>query len=137
MTDGTSSNKGMNMGLWVSQILLATAFGIFGMMKATQPIDQLAEMMKWVPTMPPAFVRTLGVLEVLGAVGLLLPSLTRIKPRLTVIAALCIIVLQILAMGLHIMRGEAEALGLNAILIALAAFILWGRSKKSVIVPRA
>ncbi len=137
MTDMAASNKKLNIGLWVAQILLAAAFGLFGLMKATQPLDQLSDMMKWIPTMSPLFVRTLGSLEVLGAIGLLLPSLTRILPKLTVAAALCFIVLQVLAIGLHLSRGEPEALGLNAVLISLSIFVFWGRSKKSVITPKA
>jgi uncharacterized membrane protein len=136
MTELQTSGKRLNIGLWAAQILLAAAFGLFGLMKATQPIEQISEMMKWVPTMSPMFVRTLGTLELLGAIGLILPSLTRIRPRLTVAAALCFVVLQVLAIGLHLSRGEPEALGLNAILISLSAFVFWGRSKKAVITPR-
>jgi hypothetical protein len=106
-------------------------------MKATQPLDQLAKMMTWIPSFPPLFVRSLGVVEVLGAIGLILPSLTRIQPRLTVIAALCILVHQFLAVSLHVSKGEISVLGLNVVLIVLAAFIFWGRRKKAVILPRA
>jgi uncharacterized membrane protein len=137
MTTETTGNKKLNIGLWAAQILLAAAFGLFGSMKATQPLEQISEMMKWVPTMSPMFVRTLGTLEVLGAIGLILPSLTRIMPRLTVAAALCFVILQVLAISLHLSRGEPEALGLNAILIGLSAFVFWGRSKKAIIAPRS
>jgi uncharacterized membrane protein len=136
MTITQNSSKGLNIALWAAQILLAAAFGLFGSMKATQPLDQIGEMMKWVPTMAPMFVRILGTLEVLGAVGLILPSLTRIMPKLTVAAALCFIILQVCAIGLHVSRGEFEALPLNAVLIALAAFVFWGRSGKAIIAPR-
>jgi uncharacterized membrane protein len=136
MTNEMKNSKGLNIGLWAAQILLAAAFGLFGSMKASQPLDQLAGMMTWIPTMSPTFVRTLGTLEVLGAIGLILPSLTRIMPRLTVAAALCLVVLQVLAIGLHVSRGEFIALPLNAVLISLAAFVFWGRSKKVVITAR-
>ena len=136
MTETGTSNKGLNIGLWAAQIVLALAYGMFGSMKATQPLDQLSVMMKWIPTMAPWFVRTLGTLEVLGAIGLILPSLTRIMPRLTVLAALCFIILQVCAIGLHLSRGEPEALVLNAPLILLAIFVFWGRSNKVVIAPR-
>jgi len=62
--------------LWAAPLLLAASYGLFGSMKATQPLDQLAKMMKWIPDFPPLFVRTLGVVGVLGAIGLILPSLT-------------------------------------------------------------
>ena len=133
---GIASNKGLNIGLWAAAVLLAAAYGMFGFMKMTQSMDQLAVMMKWVPGFPVWFVRSLGLLEVLGAIGLILPSLTRIQPRLTVLAALCIVLHQICAVLLHASRGEFNVLGLNAVLIALAAFIYWGRSKKVIILPK-
>lgn len=137
MNDTVSVGKGWSVGLWAAQLLLAAAYALFGSMKATQPLDQLAAMMKWIPDFPPLFVRSLGVVEVLGAIGLVLPSLTRIHPRLTVVAALCILVHQFCAVVLHLSKGEANVLGLNAVLIALAAFIFWGRRSKAVIAPRA
>lgn len=135
MDNTTPIGKGWTIALWVAQLLLAAAYGLFGSMKATQPLDQLAVMMKWIPDFPPLFVRGLGVVEVLGAIGLILPSLTRIQPRLTVIAALCILVHQFCAVALHAWKGEFSVLGLNVILIALAAFIFWGRRNKAVIAP--
>jgi uncharacterized membrane protein len=136
MNDTTSAGKGWTIALWAAQLMLAAAYGLFGLMKATQPLDQLAVMMKWIPDFPPLFVRTLGVVEVLGAIGLILPSLTRIQPRLTVVAALCILVHQFCAVALHLAKGEADVLGLNVVLIALAGFIFWGRWSKAVIAPR-
>ena len=137
MTDTKTNSKGWTIALWVAQLVLAAAYGFFGTMKATQPLDKLAMMMTWIPDFPPLFVRSLGTVEVLGAIGLILPSLTRIQPRLTVIAALCILVHQAFAVTLHLSKGETGVLGLNAVLIALAAFIFWGRRKKAVITPRA
>jgi len=136
MTDTTKIPKAWIIVLWIAQLLLASAYGLFGAMKATQPLDQLAKMMTWIPDFPPLFVRSLGIVEVLGAIGLILPSLTRIQPRLTVLAALCIVLHQALAITLHVSKGEFSVLGLNVVLIALAAFIFWGRRKKAVIPPR-
>lgn len=136
MNDTAPNNKGWTIALWAAQLLLAAAYGLFGSMKATQPLDQLAAMMQWIPGFSPLFVRSLGVVEVLGAIGLILPALTRIQPRLTVIAALCILVHQFCAVTLHVSKGEFNVLGLNVVLIALAAFIIWGRRNKAVIAPR-
>jgi DoxX-like family len=136
MNDTASTGKGWTIVLWVAQLLLAAAYALFGSMKATQQLDKLAAMMTWIPDFPPLFVRTLGVVEVLGAVGLILPSLTRIQPRLTVVAALCILVHQLCAITLHVSKGEFGVLGLNVVLIALAAFIFWGRRSKAVVAPR-
>jgi uncharacterized membrane protein len=136
MKSSETVGKGWTFALWTAQILLAAAYGLFGSMKATQPLDQLAAMMKWIPDFPPLFVRTLGVVEILGAIGLILPSRMRIQPRLTIIAALCIIAHQFCAVALHVSRNETDVLGLNVVLIALAAFISWGRRSKAVIEPR-
>ena len=135
-TPNYTGTKGMNIGLWAAQILLALMFGMFGVMKMGQSLDQLAVMMKWVPSFPAWFVRTLGALEFLGAIGLILPSLTRIMPRMTVVAAGCFLTLQVFAVCLHLSRGEASVLGLNAVLIALIVYVLWGRTKKSVITTK-
>ncbi len=136
MNKTATINKGWTITLWAAQLLLAAAYGLFGSMKATQPLDQLAMMMTWIPDFPSAFVRGLGVVEVLGAVGLILPALTRIKPRLTWITALCILMHQFCAVALHASKGEFGVLGLNFVLIALAAYIFWGRRSKAIIAPR-
>lgn len=130
-----NNTKILNVALWLAQFLLAGAYGLFGWMKSTQQLDKLAVIMKWIPDFPVWFVRGLGVVEILGAIGLLLPSLTRIQPRLTVLAALAILLHQFCAVTLHLMKGEASSLGLNGVLIVLAAFILLGR-RKVVIAPR-
>jgi len=81
-------------------------------------------------------VRFLGVVDLAGGVGLLLPSLTRILPRLTVIAAACCVVLQILAIAFHASRAEFAVLPMNVIYIGLALIVLWGRGRKAPIAPR-
>lgn len=92
--------------------------------------------MPWTGELSSGFVRVIGLIDLAGGLGLILPSLTRILPRLTVIAALCCIVLQILASGFHSYRGEFAVLPLNALLLGLVAFIFWGRSAKAPIAPR-
>ncbi len=69
------------------------------------------------------------MLEILGAIGVTLPWLTRIQPRLTVAASLCFVMLQVLAIGFHASRGEtATTIPLNLVLLGLAAFVFWGRN---------
>lgn len=118
----------MNIGLWIVQILLALAFLMAGTLKATQPIDRLAARMQWVNSLrPPRLVRVIGVLEVLGAIGLILPAVTGILPWLTPVAAIGLVLTMIGAMLLHARRGETAHIAPNVVLLLLAAFIVVGR----------
>lgn len=116
--------------LWLAQILLAVAFGLAGAMKATAPIATLAQQMVWPGDVPAWLVRFIGVSELAGALGLILPAVTRIKPGLTPLAALGLLAVMVLASAFHIARGEWQALPMNVLLGALAAFIAWGRTRK-------
>jgi uncharacterized membrane protein YphA (DoxX/SURF4 family) len=129
--------KPLRISLWAAQVLLAIAFVGIGLMKLTTPIPELAAMMKWPGEYSPAFVRFVGLVDLLGGIGVLLPALTRILPRLSVLAALGCTVLQVLAIGFHVSRGEFQALPLNAVLLALSMFVLWGRGRKAPIAARA
>lgn len=134
--DSNSVSKPLKIGIWVAQVLGAALFIMSGAMKFFTPIPDLAQMMPWAGEYSKTFVRFIGIVDMAGGFGLLLPSLTRIMPRLTVIAAACCILLQVLAIGFHSMRGEFEVLPLNAVYIGLAIFILWGRGRKAPILPR-
>jgi uncharacterized membrane protein YphA (DoxX/SURF4 family) len=68
-----------------------------------------------------------ALFDILGGLGVLLPSLTRVKPWLTVIAALGCVALQASAIGFHILRGEAANTPFNFLLVALSLFVAWGR----------
>lgn len=125
----------LSAGLWTVQILLALAFGASGLMKATTPIADLAQKLPWVVDMP-ALTRFIGVSELLGAVGLILPAATRIQPKLTAVAAACLTLVMILAAGFHLSRGEGAHLAPNLVLGGLAAFVAWGRFKGAPIDPR-
>ncbi len=114
----------MNIVLWVVQILLALAFLMAGSLKVTQPIQKLATNMGWVNSLPSQAVRLIGTLEILGAIGLILPAVTGILPWLTPLAAVGLVLTMIGAMILHVQRGD---LGVNLVLLALAAFVVFGR----------
>jgi putative oxidoreductase len=129
--------KALNIALWVAQVLLGLAFLMAGVMKTTKPIADLAVNMTWVARVPPGEVRFIGAAELLGALGLLLPSLTRIMPKLTVLAALGLVVVMILAAAHHLMHGEAKMVPINVVLGGIALFIAWGRWQKAPITPRA
>ncbi|HYC92879.1 MAG TPA: DoxX family protein [Thermoanaerobaculia bacterium] len=129
--------RGLNIVLALVQIVLAFAFGAAGLMKLTQPIEALAASMPWVSAVPSALVRFIGLAELAGALGLILPWLTRIKPQLISLAAIGLILVMVLASAFHLSRGEAGAIPVNVVLAALAAFVAWGRSKAAPIQPRA
>lgn len=128
--------KALRIGLWVAQVVLAIIFIGSGLTKLLTPIAQLATMMPWTGDHSEAFVRFIGCVDLAGGLGIMLPSLSRILPRLTVFAASGIVLLQILALCFHLLRGEAVMTPLNIILLILAFFVLWGRNKRVPITPR-
>ena len=125
-----NNNKALNISLWIAQAVLAAMFLMAGVMKSTQPIAELGKSLPWVNDVSEGLVRFIGISELLGGLGLLLPSIFRIKPKLTPLAALGLFVVMVLAFGYHVIKGEYEALGFNSILAAIALFIAWGRYKK-------
>jgi hypothetical protein len=110
---------------WIVAGLLGLFYLYSGGKKVAQTQEQLAPMMAWVDTVPMSVVRLIGVLELLGVVGLILPPLTGIAPFLAIAAALGLVVLQVLATSLHLSRAEARSIGLNLVLMALAAVTAW------------
>jgi uncharacterized membrane protein len=132
-----TKNKTLHIVLWIVQGLLAVMFLMAGFMKSFTPIEKLAESLPWVKEFSPALVRFIGISELLGALGLILPSMLRIKPQLTPVAALGILIIMVLATGFHLMRAENEALPITVIIGALALFVAWGRYKKLPIQPKA
>jgi uncharacterized membrane protein YphA (DoxX/SURF4 family) len=119
----------MNTAIWIVQIVLALAFLMAGIGKATQPLDKLSERMKWIPgVQPPSLVRVIGVLEALGAIGLILPALTGILPWLTPLAAAGLALIMLLALAFHLRRGDPSMHYVtNIVLLALAVFVVYGR----------
>ena len=103
-----SPSKGLHIGLWVVQGLLAFAFLASGAMKLTQPIASMPPEMTFVQHMPEWTVRFIGLSEALGALGLILPSALRIMPKLTVAAALGLVTVMVLAAGYHLTHDEAS-----------------------------
>ena len=130
------NSKTLHIALWVAQVVLGAMFLMAGFMKSTQPIEELSKSMPWTADMP-SLTRFIGVSEALGALGLLLPSLLRIKPGLTPLAAYGLALVMLLAAIFHITRAEYSAIGINVVLMSIALFIAWGRSKKAVIHPKA
>src|SRR5215831_18563801 len=117
----------MNIALWVIQILLALAFLMVGTVKVTQPKEALAKRMAWVNDASTPTVRLIGTLEILGAIGLILPMLTNILPWLTPVAAVGLVLTMIGAMIVHLRRGEGSRITVNIVLLAMAFIVAYGR----------
>ncbi len=116
-----------NVLLWVSQAVICASLCIGGLMKLTMPVAKISQIFPWTGQVSRPFLRFIGVVDLAGGLGILLPELTNILPRLTVLAAIGCIVLQALAIGFHVRRGEASQTPFNFFLVALCGFVLWGR----------
>src|SRR6478735_4787952 len=99
----------MTVAYWVIASLLAALYLYSGAKKVLQSRDQLRPMMAWVDDLPFRVVRTIGVLEVLGAVALIVPPLVGVTPWLALVAAIGFVLLQIGAITLHVSRGEVRS----------------------------
>ena len=118
----------MNIVLWIIAGLLALAFAGAGLMKLAQPKEKLAASgMGWTEQFSPAAVKAIGALELLAAIGLILPAALDIAPILVPIAALGLIALMIGAALTHARRKENPMIGANLLLLVLAAVVAWGR----------
>ncbi|MFF0468771.1 DoxX family protein [Micromonospora zamorensis] len=128
----------MNVVLWIIQILLAVVFAGAGFAKLTQPKDKLRELMRWVDPVPPTQVKALGAVELLAALGLVLPPLTGIATVLTPLAATGLVIVMIGGILVHLRdrkkqdtaeqrRKELQGAITCAVLLVLAAVVAWGR----------
>lgn len=115
----------MQIAYWIVAGLLAVFYLYAGGKKVVQSRQRLQPMMGWVDTVPMRAVRTIGVLEVLGAVGLVLPPLTDVAPWLAVAAAAGLALVQVGGIVLHVSRGEVRLIGLNVGLLAAAVAAAW------------
>ncbi len=113
----------MHYALWIVQALLAALFLWAGGIKLLLPLEQLEGP---VP-LPGAFLRFIGLAETLGAVGLILPSLLRIRPGLTPLAAAGLVIIMIGATAVSLAAGMGAAAALSAGVGVLAAFVAYGR----------
>jgi uncharacterized membrane protein YphA (DoxX/SURF4 family) len=137
LSEGSASSI-WRRGLWSAQIALALLFAASGGMKVfMSPEAQAAVGMKDALDIPVLLLRFIGVCEIAGALGMILPALTRIIPRLTPLAALGFATIQVLAIGFHSTRGELAMMApINLTLLGLSLFVLWGRTQKAPIAPR-
>jgi hypothetical protein len=123
----------MNILLWVLQVLLALAFFAHGLLFLFPPaaiVDQMnASLPRW-------FQLFLGVAEILAAVGLTLPGVSRIQPWLVPSAAAGVMIVMICATVYHLMRGEMSSALITLLLLAIAMFVAYQRWRIAPIQPR-
>jgi uncharacterized membrane protein YphA (DoxX/SURF4 family) len=131
--DNRSASKRINIAIWTVQVVLAALFLFAGGFKLVAPI---AEMTKQMP-LPGAFLRFLGVVEVAGALGLILPSLLRIRPYLTPLAAGGLVIVMSGATGISISGGKLAPAALPFVVGLLAGLVLYVRTRVAPISAKA
>jgi uncharacterized membrane protein YphA (DoxX/SURF4 family) len=118
----------MNLALWIIAIVLAVAFAGSGVMKLVVPKDKLVTAGQgWAQDYSPTNIRLIGFVEIVGAVGLVLPAAVHIAPILVPLAAVGLALVMVGAIVVHARRKEPMNIAVNVVLIALAVFVAWGR----------
>ncbi|GAA4697445.1 DoxX family protein [Phytohabitans rumicis] len=118
----------MNVVLWIIAGLLAAVFLGAGLMKVAQPKEKLAANgLAWTEDFPPGAIKLIGALEVLAAIGLILPAVLDIATVFVPLAALGVVALMVGAAITHARRKETPMIFGNLLLIVLAAIVVWGR----------
>jgi hypothetical protein len=121
----------MNVALWIVQVLLAAVFLFSGITKLVLPLDKLTGPV----AIPGAFLRFIGVVEVIGALGLILPSLLRIRPGLTPLAAAGLVIIMIGATVIGLSIGDVTMALIPLVVGILAAFVAYGRWRMAPLRP--
>jgi hypothetical protein len=125
-------SKGLNIALWIVQVLLALTLVGTGIWKLTTPIPTLGAKFPWMGQVSPGFLYLTAVFDTLGGLGVLLPWATGVRPRLTALAALGVVALMASAAVFHFSRGEGANTPFNFVVAGLALFIAWGRGRVSI-----
>jgi len=117
----------MNTALWIAQGIFGAMFIMAGIMKSTQPKEKLAKNMPWVNDYSPTQVKLIGLSELLGGIGLIVPWYFGILPILTPIAAAALALVMVFAAIYHFNHKEYPGIGVNFFLFAGVLFIAYGR----------
>ena len=118
----------MNLALWIVAIVLAAAFAGSGLLKQFVPKDKLVTSGQgWAQDFSPTSIRLIGLAEILGAIGLVVPAAVHIAPILVPLAAIGLVLVMVGAAIVHARRNEPMNIAVNVVLIALAVFVAWGR----------
>ena len=125
----------MNILLWVLQVALAIYFFFTGLIHFSPPPGPPPPM-AWMYDLSAPLHYISGAAEILAAIALVLPSVTRIQPRLTPLAATGLVVVMLLAAVFHLLRGEFPNIIMNLLLAAVSGFVAYGRTRLKPIPPR-
>ena len=126
----------MNVALWIVQALLGLAFVAAGVSHGLRPERMMAQPGgRWVAAVPRGLLTAIGICEILGGAGVILPAATGILPWLTPVAASLLAVLMLLAAGFHLFRREFPNIVFNLVLFALAASVAYGRLALAQVLP--
>ncbi len=118
----------MDTVLWIAQGFLAFIFLYSGWMKSTRTEGQLVAMgQTGVANLPVGLIRFIGISELVGVAGLIVPWLSQIYPVLTPVAALCLGLIMVPAAVIHYRRQEKKAVLLNIVVFSLCLLVAWGR----------
>lgn len=120
----------MDTALWIATGILAAMMAIAGLTKALQPRDKLIASgpgMAYVDDFDDQTIKLIGIAEIVGAAGLILPGILDIAPILVPVAAICLAVLLVGGAVVHLRRGEQSAMGLPLALLVLAVVVAVGR----------
>lgn len=117
----------MTIAVWIVSGLVALLYLMAGGRKVTTPEAKLPATFPFVEVTGVRLLRVIGILEVLGAIGVIVPAATGIVPILTPIAAVGLALIQVAAIILHVRRGEMKALPFNILLLVLPAFVAVAR----------
>jgi uncharacterized membrane protein YphA (DoxX/SURF4 family) len=118
----------MNLALWIVAIVLAAAFAASGLMKQFVPKDKLVTSGQgWAQDFSPTGIRLIGLVEILGAIGLVVPAVVHIAPILVPLATVGLALVMAGAAAVHARRKEAPMVAMNTVLLVLAVFVAWGR----------
>jgi uncharacterized membrane protein YphA (DoxX/SURF4 family) len=118
----------MKLVLWIIAIVLAVGFAGSGLMKLVVPKDKLVTAGQgWAQDYSPTNIRLIGLVEILGAVGLVLPAALHIAPILVPLAAVGLALVMVGAIVVHARRKEPMNIAVNVVLIVLAVIVAWGR----------
>jgi len=108
--------RGLTIARWIARVLLCLFFLMAGIVHGLLPVDQVVKSAPWAADLPVALLRFIGACELAGAVGLMLPRLTRL-------AALGLMTIMLLAAIFHVSRGEPRMIPVNLSIAAVAGFV--------------